>query len=70
MKEMSSLPLPQAEGFGAEQPADLSAPLVGLRVRTNLRAGVTLEEVGDQLSDWWSNVTSSVSSALSGTSAE
>lgn len=70
MKEMSSLPLQPTDGFTAEQPANVPAPLVGLPVRTNLRAGVTLEEVGDQLSDWWSSVTSSISSALGGTSAE
>lgn len=38
----------------------------GLRVRTGLRAGISLEEVGDQISGWWSNLTTSLSSAIGG----
>lgn len=38
----------------------------GLPVRTGLRAGITLEEVGDQVSDWWNSLTTSLSNAVSG----
>jgi len=37
----------------------------GLPVRSNLRAGLSLEEIQQQLSDLWGQMSSSVSGALS-----
>lgn len=66
MNSLNDRPNPQtAQNTPATEPA-----AIGLPVRTNLRAGVSWDEVSGEAAALWEQFTSSIQSAVSGESAE